>query len=303
MPHGDHKHHHHPKNGSTKNIRFAFFLNLSFAIFELIGGLWTNSIAVLTDALHDLGDSMALGFAWYLEKKSHQKSDERFSYGYRRFSVLSAVLTGGVLVFGALFILMEAIPRLIEPQMPRAGEMVLLALVGVTVNGIAAWRVSHGHSLNERMITWHLLEDVLGWVLVLVGGLIMYVWPLPMIDAILAVMLALWVLYNAFKNLKSATKVFLQAVPEGLNVSTISDSIIQKNSEVVAMHHLHLWSIDGEKHVLTAHMVVQDGLSALDLSELKARVKRILHSDFGIDEATLEVEWKSEECRDPKHTD
>ena len=169
--------HPHSHNSST-GLRLAFVLNTGFAILEIAGGLWTNSVAILSDAVHDLGDSLALGAAWFLDKYSQKGSDRRFSYGYLRFSLLGAWTNTLVLVSGSIFVLSEAIPRLFQPQSPNATGMFFFALFGVAVNGLAAWRLHGRGSLNTKVAAWHLIEDVLGWVAVLlVSVTLMFVDP------------------------------------------------------------------------------------------------------------------------------
>ncbi|MEJ2447304.1 MAG: cation diffusion facilitator family transporter, partial [Anaerolineales bacterium] len=177
-PH-DHTHTH------TENIRVAFFLNLGFTLFEVIGGLYTNSLAILSDALHDLGDSFSLGMAWYLERHSHKESDVKYSYGYRRFSLLAALINTIVLIAGSIYILSEAIPRLLHPEHSNAGGMVVLAVVGIAVNGFAALRVRSEGSLNAQVISWHLLEVVLGWAAVLIVSISLLITDIHILDPIL----------------------------------------------------------------------------------------------------------------------
>ncbi len=295
--HGHHHHHHHAAVG---RIQLAFFLNLLFAIVELIGGIATNSMAVLSDAVHDLGDACALGFAWYMEKISIKKGDQEYSYGFRRFSTASAVVTGVILLVGSALILSKAIPRLLNPEQPKLEGMILLAILGVIVNGWAAFKVSHGSSISERMITWHLIEDVLGWVLVLISAIVMWFWTIPILDSALAILLALWVVWNVFKNLKEAMRVFLQAVPSHLLLNEVVGSV-QKQSQVHSVHHPHLWSMDGEQHIFTAHVVVRGKPSSEELSILKSQIKKNLQQEFHISEAVLEIELESELCLDPEH--
>lgn len=280
-------------------MKMAFVLNFSFAIIELIGGLWTNSVAIMSDALHDFGDSLALLVAIVLEKISGKQGDQSFSYGYRRFSTMGALFTGLILVGGSVFILVEAIPRLFEPTQPHAEGMILLALLGVVVNGLAAYRVSGGTSLNERMLMWHMIEDVMGWVLVLIGAIVMKFWDLPQLDAGLAIVLALWILYNVFRNLNETMRVFLMATPRGFT----PDSVKAKMREITGVqeiHHLHMWSLDGEKHLLTSHVVVASGTSWEASQVIKQNLKQAL-KELGFFEVTLEVEIEGAHCEDPDH--
>ncbi|WP_413561272.1 cation diffusion facilitator family transporter [Bdellovibrio sp. HCB209] len=295
---GGHHHHHHSHGSAIGRMRFAFVLNLGFAIIELIGGYLTNSVAIMSDALHDFGDAMAMVIAIVMEKVSHKESDQKFSYGYRRFSVLGAVITGGILIVGSVFILVEAVPRLLNPQAVHANGMLLLAVFGVAVNGFAALRVSKGTSLNERMLMWHMIEDVMGWVLVLIGALVMKFWDVPQVDAGLAIALSLWILFNVFRNLREAMKVFLMAAPTGFSVEHVSVEI-KKIPSVVDVHHAHLWSLDGENHIYTAHVVL-DGTGLENAPSVKSEIKKRI-KNFGIIEATIETEVQGDACSDPKH--
>ncbi|MEN0060084.1 MAG: cation diffusion facilitator family transporter, partial [Bdellovibrio sp.] len=221
-----HGHHHsHASGESLGRMKMALVLNFCFACIELVGGLWTNSVAILSDALHDFGDALAMGLAIFLEKFSLRKSDDHFSYGYRRFSTLGALVTGLILVVGSIFILMEAIPRLVTPQQPHADGMIVLAILGVVVNGLAALRVSKGSSLNEKMLMWHMIEDVMGWALVLVGAVVMKFFHLPQLDAGMAIALALWIMYNVFRNLREALNVFLMRTPSHIEVTVVEEAL------------------------------------------------------------------------------
>ena len=194
-----HSHHHH--NHSEGNIKVAFLLNLSFAIIELIGGFWTNSVAILSDALHDFGDSLTLGLSWYFAKVARREKDETYTYGYKRFSILAAFINSIVLVTGSIFILFEAIPRLVHPETPNTSGMIILAIGGIIVNGAAAFRLSNGKNLNEKVVYTHLLEDILGWIAVLIGALVMHFFDSPIIDPLLSVLISVYILIQ--RNEKS----------------------------------------------------------------------------------------------------
>ena len=298
--HHHHGHHHHHHGGAGGRLGLAFFLNLSFAIIELVGGLMTNSLAIISDAFHDLGDCFAIGLAWYLEKKSRQKSSSDFTYGYRRLSVMAALITGVILFIGSCLIMVNAVPRLFAPEQPEVPGMIGLAVLGLLVNGAAAFRVSKGESLNERMILLHLLEDVLGWAVILIGALIMLWKPVPILDPVMAIGVAFWVLWNAFHNLKETMKVFLQATPTQFNLSEV-ESRIRTLAEVRDLHHTHIWSMDGEHHILTTHLIVHETVTLEQMHDLKGRIKKDLFSQFHIQEATIEIEWPNQKCVDPNH--
>ena len=194
----EHHHHGHHHHHDTENISTAFFLNLAFTIIEIIGGLMTNSVSIMSDALHDLGDSLSLGLAWYFQKVAKKGRDKTFSYGYKRFSVLGAMINAIVLVIGSVFILQESIPRLWQPETPNAQGMFWLAILGILVNGAAVLKLKKGTSLNEKVISLHLLEDVLGWAAVLIGSVLMYFFDLPIIDPLLSIGIAFFILTNVF---------------------------------------------------------------------------------------------------------
>ncbi|MCX6179841.1 MAG: cation diffusion facilitator family transporter [Chlorobiales bacterium] len=290
--HGGHDHHKHHASG---NIRMAFFLNLGFAFVEIAGGLLTGSTAILANAVHDLGDSFALGQAWYFERISHGKSSPRYSYGYKRFSLLGALISTVVLLTSSLIILAEAIPRIFAPRHPDAGGMILLALAGVTVNGIAMARLSKENGMNARVVALHLLEDVLGWVTVLVVAVILLFWDVPVLDPVLAAMITLYILSGVVKNLRAMVPVFLQAVPAEHDLVVITREIEQLQ-HIHAVHHAHIWSLDGVHSVFTAHLELNILLDVEAYLQLKDQIRTLVER-HGLYHSTVEIEYPGEACR------
>lgn len=286
-----HEHHSHAASG---NIRLAFLLNLGFAVLEIFGGLYTNSLAILSDAFHDFGDALSLGMAWFLERYSHRGEDRVYTYGYRRFSLLSALLTTLVLVSGSIYILAEAIPRLIEPQHSDAPGMALLAVVGIGINGLAALRLKREESMNARVISWHLIEDVLGWVAVLAVSLVMLVADIHILDPILSILIAGYVLYNVLRNLRKTVNLFLQAVPEQMDLAALR-SRVEALPGVLATHHMHAWSLEGESHVLTLHVMVAEDASREAVIELRSRIRELLQG-LNLAHTTIEIEYGPDDC-------
>jgi cobalt-zinc-cadmium efflux system protein len=287
-------HTHHTHSASTKNIKVAFFLNLSFSIIEIIGGIFTNSVAILSDAVHDLGDSFSLGISWYFQKISGRKSNQQYSYGYKRFSLLGAIVNSVVLVTGSVLILSRAIPRIIEPQQPDARGMFLLAILGIIVNGAAVIKLRQGSSLNEKVAMLHLLEDVLGWLAVLVGSVVIHYFDVPVIDPLLSIAISIFVLYNVFKNIRQSMRIILQGTPHDIDTGEISNTL--KNIDGVCdVHDLHIWSVDGEYNVLTVHVVLNDDTKPDLLVQIKQKIRASLQ-EKGIEHATIEFENKQESC-------
>lgn len=277
------------------NIRFAFFLNLSFTIIEIAGGILTNSLAILSDALHDFGDSISLGLSWILERYSRRDKDEKYSYGYRRYSLLSALINSFVLIGGSVYILVEVVPRIISPRQVYGTGMLYFAILGVVINGFAFLRLRKGRSLNERVLSLHLFEDVLGWFSVMVVSIILIFKELYILDSILCLLITAYILYNAFKNLRSVFLIFLQAVPEGISIKEIDDKLLSLD-KVKGVHHTHVWSMDSLNNVLSTHIVVEDGTTIDEVVEIKKKVKE-LFAPFGIEHITVEVEVESEFCK------
>ena len=289
-----HQHSHTPAHQNTRSILFAFFLNLIFTLIEITGGIWTNSVAILSDALHDLGDSLSLGLAWYLEKYSQKGKDKKYSYGYRRFSMLGALVNTIVLIVGSLIILSEAIPRIIRPEQADAKGMALLAVGGILVNGIAALRVSKSKSLNARMVAWHLFEDLLGWIAVLVVSIVLLFRAIYILDPILSVLITIYVLYNVVCNLKKTLVLFMQAVPEGIDVSALEVKILAID-KVRSIHHLHVWSLDGEHHVLTIHVVIESKSTLEDVQRVRKEINALME-EMDFEHTAIQVECEDETC-------
>jgi cobalt-zinc-cadmium efflux system protein len=287
-------HSHNHAQDTYKNIKLAFALNLVFAIIEIAGGILTNSLAILSDAVHDLGDSISLGLAWLLEHYAERGEDHRFSYGYRRFSLLGALINTIILVVGSLLIVSRAIPRILSPEQSSAQGMIFFALGGILVNGFAAFRLRGSKSLNARVAAWHLLEDVLGWMAVLIVGFVLLFTDNPYLDPILSVLIALYILYNVIRNLRETIGLFLQAVPDHIPIRSLESQIIDVEN-VKSLHHTHVWSLDGEHHVLTTHVVVDESMSKDAVRCVKDDIKDILRS-YDFTHVTLEIEYGEDDC-------
>lgn len=286
--------HDHPHDRTTRNIRTAFFLNFGFALLEIVGGLLTNSVAILSDAVHDLGDSLSLGSAWFLERYATKQRDTRYSYGYRRFSVLGSLLNATVLIIGGVFILNEAIPRLLHPEQAHAEGMIGFALVGILVNGLAALRLRSDKSLNAKVVAWHLFEDVLGWGAVLIVAIVLLFTDWYILDPILSMAITGYVLFNAFRYLRKTFRVFLQAVPEETNIDELEERIRGLDG-VLGVHHTHVWSLDGERHVLTTHVVVDCAADLDRIAAIRGRVEAVAR-ESGLWHTTVQVEREADDC-------
>ena len=278
---------------TEKNILIAFILNISFAIFELLGGLFTGSVAILSDSLHDLGDALSIGRSYFLEKKSKKKPDNNYTYGYIRYSVLGSIITSTILFVGSIFVIVESIKRFINPVSINYNGMIIFAIFGVIVNFIAAYSTREGDSLNQKAVNLHMLEDVLGWLVVLVGSILMKFTNIVYIDSILSILVAFFILINAFDNLKQVIDLFLEKTPNDINVEDIEKDLLEIDG-VIGVHHIHIRSIDGFNNYATLHVVVKKYSH-----DIKVKIKEELEHN-NIKHSTIELELCDEECGDKK---
>ena len=276
---------------TEKNILIAFILNLSFSIFEFIGGIFTGSVAILSDAVHDIGDAASIGFSYFLEKKSKKQPDETYTYGYARYSVIGGVVTTLILLVGSVIVIYNAITRVFNPVEINYNGMIAFAVVGVLVNFLAAYFTKDGDSINQKAVNLHMLEDVLGWLVVLVGAVIMRFTDISIIDPILSICVAIFIFINAIKNLKEVLDLFLEKIPQDINIDEIKEHILHIDG-VKDVHHIHIRSIDGHHNYATMH-IVTDG----DSHKIKDEVREELR-EHGIVHATLELESENEHCHE-----
>ncbi len=276
---------------TERNILIAFLLNISFSIIELIGGLITNSVAILSDSIHDLGDAIAIGISYYMEKKSKKKADNKYTYGYIRYSVLGGVITTTILLVGSILVIISAIKRIINPVEINYKGMILLAIIGVILNLIATYVTKEGDSINQKSVNLHMLEDVLGWIIVLIGAIIMNFTDIKIIDAIMSIGVAIFILYHSFMNLKKITDIFLEKTPENINIEELKEHLL-KIKNVEDIHHIHVWSIDGYNNYATMHIVTKNR----NLIQVKKEIREEL-KEHNICHAILETE---EEACDEK---
>lgn len=297
--HHDHEegHHHH---AISSNLKVAFFLNLSFTIIEFVGGIFTNSMAILSDAIHDLGDTFAIGSSLFLENYSQKGRSKKYSFGYKRFSPLSALINSVILLAGSVIIIVEAIPRLINPESVNAQGMLYLAIAGIVFNGAAVFRLKKGgKSINQRTVMLHLLEDVLGWAAVLIGSIVMIFADLPVIDPILSLCIAVYILWNAFRNLQQVMNIFLQATPDNIDIEKVK-AALSSIEDIQEMHDTHIWTLDGDYNILSIHLVIKKNMRLSELAELRAKVNHVL-KNFHIDHITTQFEVPGEVCELEKH--
>ena len=276
---------------TEKNILIAFILNLSFAIFEFFGGIFTGSVAIVSDAIHDVGDATSIGISYFLEKKSKRKPDEKYTYGYLRYSVIGSVITTLILLVGSVVVIINAINKIMNPTEINYKGMIIFAVFGLVINFVAAFVTHGGGSLNQKAVNLHMLEDVLGWAVVLVGALIMNFTDIKIIDPLMSIGVSVFIFINAFKNLKEVLDLFLEKTPHGISIEEIKAHIFEIDG-IEDVHHIHIWSMDGNSNFATMHVVTN-----CDAHEIKEKVREEL-LEHGISHATLELEAVGEHCHE-----
>ena len=268
---------------SERRILVAFLLNMGFSVFELFGGMYTGSVAILSDALHDFGDAISIGISYILEKKSHKEADERHPFGHARYSVLGAIFTALTLIAGCIVIVYNAITRIIEPTQINYDGMILFAVVGIGVNLAAALFTRKGHSINQAVVTLHMLEDVWGWAAVLIGAVIMRFTDFPLIDPILSIIVAFFIFLHAVKHLKKALDIMLEKTPDGISTMALT-SILKKIDGVEDVRNMKIWTLDEEVHCACLHITATD-----HCEQIKTAVRTLLE-EKGITYITIEID-------------
>ena len=281
---------------TEKNILIAFLLNLLFSLFELIGGIFTNSVAIISDAIHDFGDSVSIGVSYFLEKKSKKKPDSTYTFGYTRYSILGAIITNTILIVGSSLVIFNAIERIINPIEINYNGMIIFAIFGVIVNFIAAYFTKEGKSLNQKAVNLHMLEDVLGWVVVLIGAIVIKFTKINLIDAIMSIGVAIFILMHASKSFKTIIDLFLEKAPNGIKIEELKEHLL-KIDDVKDVHHIHIWSMDGINNYATMHVITE----LTDTKNLKHEIKEEL-KEHGISHTTIEVEGINDNCEETECT-
>ena len=276
---------------TEKNILIAFILNLSFSIFEFIGGIFTGSVAIISDAIHDIGDATSIGIAYLLEKKSKKKPDNKYTYGYIGYSVIGGFITTLILLIGSFTVIYNSIQRIINPTEINYNGMIVFAIIGIIVNLIASILTHTGDSLNQKAVNLHMLEDVLGWVVVLIGAIIMNYTDFYIIDPIMSIGLSIFIMISSAKNLKPIFEILLQKTPNDVDIDELISHILKING-VIDVHHVHVWSIDGNNKYATLH-VTTNGNNL----KIKNKIREELN-EHNIIHVTIELEAQDEICQD-----
>lgn len=277
---------------TDKNILIAFILNISFSILEIIGGFLTNSVAIISDAVHDCGDAISIGLSYFLERKSKKVPDDKYTYGYIRYSVLGALTTTIILFIGSTIVIYNSILRILNPVEVNYDGMLVISIIGVTFNFIAAYITKSGDSLNQKSVNLHMLEDVFGWIVILIGSILMKFTKIVYVDSIMSIIVSIYILIHTLKNLKSIIDLFLEKTPNGISIIKLKNNLLNIHG-ILDVHHIHVWSIDSVNNYATMH-VLYNGKNG---KQIKQSIRKNL-AEFQIIHTTIELETEEEKCID-----
>jgi len=306
---GDHTAHHHdahhhghshlpappaPGKKAMRGLLIALTLNTAFIGIEYIGARVFDSVAILSDVIHDTGDTIVLALSVVMVWVGYYLKNSKFSFGLRRLSILGGTLTVGVLIAGSIYTMIESISRFHIPHAPQAQGMFFLAIFGVAANFAGFWVLRGGGSVMQDVLSLHLLEDVLGWVAVLVGALIMMVFHAPMVDTYLGLGISVYILYGGLRQAKRMAGILLEGVPGDVNQVILLAEVRQVDL-VLDVHDVHLWTLDGESHLFSCHLVVPGDVTLDQAIGIRERVRRIA-KNHGIRHSTIEIDPEGYLC-------
>lgn len=270
---------------TKRAVWLAFFLNLSYAIVEFIAGGVFGSSAVLADSVHDLGDAIAIGISAFLETISNREEDSHYTLGYKRFSLLGALVTAVILMTGSVLVILENITKLFHPQPVNDEGILWLGIIAVSINVLASLVVRKGKTKNESILSLHFLEDTLGWVAVILMAIVLRFTDWYILDSLLSLVISIFILSKAILRFWSTLKIFLDAVPEGVDIKRVKSDLEQLD-HVASINQLNLWTMDG----LEKNAIVHVCLKEIEQMELCKESIRTLLKNYGFQNITIEVD-------------
>ena len=263
----------------------AFFLNLTYAIVEFIAGGIFGSSAVLADSVHDLGDAIAIGISAFLETISNREEDNQYTLGYKRFSLLGALVTAIILMTGSVLVILENVTKILNPQPVNDEGILWLGIIAITINVLASLVVGKGKTKNESILSLHFLEDTLGWLAVILMAIVLRFTDWYILDPLLSLVISFFILSKALPRFWSTLKIFLDAVPEGLDIEQVKNGL-ERLDNVASLNQLNLWTMDGLEKNAIVHLCLEDWEQ---MTETKNQVRQLLE-ERGVQNITIEVD-------------
>lgn len=294
-----HTHHTHSyKDVKDRNLLISIFLNVLITAAQIIGGLISGSLALLSDALHNFSDVISLIVSFAASKLSKQKASINRTFGYKRAEILAAFVNAATLVVVAVLLIIEAVKRFQEPQEIASNLVIWLALIAIFANGFSVLLLKKDSksNINIRSAYLHLLTDMFASVAVLIGGLLMKFYQIFWVDSLLTFLIALYLIYVGYDLLKTSTKMLMLFTPDHINIKEVV-RVVNQLPKVKKLHHVHIWNLSDDELHLEAHLDLEENISTRDFNELLLEIERVLHDQFNINHVTIQPEYKKE---DPK---
>ena len=289
--------HSHEKQG--KNLVISIFLNLLITVAQVIGGILSGSLALLSDALHNFSDVLALAFSWYANKLSKKEASLDQTFGYKRAELIAAFVNAITLIVVAIFLIYEAIIRLFHPETIQSSVVIWLALLGIVANGasVLLLKKDADSNLNMKSAYLHLLTDMMASIAVLVGGIVMKYLGWFWVDSVLTLLIGLYLIYVSYDLIKTSTKMLMLFTPDDIDIEKIIEAV-HKISKVGKLHHIHVWQLNDDELHLEAHLDCSEDLKLSDFNDLLHEIEALLFEKFNINHVNIQPEFKKDDVKD-----
>ncbi|SFU27155.1 cobalt-zinc-cadmium efflux system protein [Pustulibacterium marinum] len=297
MSHHHHHHHHDHGNLKGKNLLFSIFLNVLITASQVVGGIISGSLSLISDALHNLTDVISLIISYVANQLSKKKASTNRTFGYKRAEILAAFVNSSSLIIVALYLIKEAVERFLNPVAIQSGIVIWLAILGIVANGLSVLLLkkhSEGN-MNMKSAYIHLLTDMLASIAVLVGGFLMKYFEIYWVDSVLTAAIAVYLIYMGYDLLKTSTRALMLFVPENIDLEKIIEAV-HEIKYVNKLHHIHVWNLNDDEVHLEAHLDFSEDITISQFDEIQHEIEHLLHDEFGINHINLQPEFKKQEA-------
>jgi len=293
-----HSHNHDVSDVKGINLLITMILNLVITAVEIIGGVYSGSLSLISDAVHNLSDALSIVVSYFAIKMSQKSNDEKRTFGYKRSTILAAVINSTALIAISIFLFKEAYFKFLTPQKINGAIVIWVALIGLLANALGAYLLHKGSKgdINMKSAYLHLLSDALSSIGVVVGGIVIYYFNIFWIDPLLTVMIGLYVLKESYEILKQAINILMQGTPENINIDEIVEEL-KEIEDIENVHHIHVWGLNESTIFLEAHVNLKKDISISDTSVIYEKIEHELKQHFGISHITIQLEFnRCENC-------
>lgn len=292
--------HHHDGDMNTAKLLWVTLLNFSITLVQIVGGIISNSLSLLSDAIHNLGDSSALFIAFLAGKRSRKRPDEGHTFGYKRIEILAALFNAVVLIAICIFLLFEAYKRFINPEPIKGLIMLIVATFGLLANLISVFILhkDKSHNLNVKSAYLHLLGDTLSSVAVIVGGVAIWLWGILWLDPLVTALVSFYIIYHTWHVVKETADILMQVTPKGIEINDIK-AVVESIDDIDNIHHVHVWKLNDTQTHLEAHINLKNNVTMKEMMQIRTKVEQLLKEHFNINHITLQIGY---ECC-PEHNE